>query len=96
MKVSPARKAAFEILNRIDSTQAFSSVLLPEYEENLSSSDRGLCHEIVLGVLRRKIYLDRSIDTFIGTKRLDQSVRNSLRIGAYQLKFLERIPRTRQ
>ena len=30
MKISPARKAAFEILNRIDSTRAFSSVLLPD------------------------------------------------------------------
>jgi len=92
MKISPARKAAFEILNRIDSTRAFSSVLLPEYEEKLATNDRGLCHELVLGVLRRQIYLDRLIDHFTGAKRLDQSVRNSLRLGAYQLLFLEKIP----
>ncbi len=81
MKVSPARKAAFEILNRIDSTRAFSSVLLPEYEEKLSSNDRGLCHELVLGVLRRQLYLDRIIDHFTGAKRLDGAVRNALRLG---------------
>ena len=92
MKVSPARKAAFEILNRIDSTRAFSSVLLPEYEEKLSSNDRGLCHELVLGVLRRQLYLDRIIDHFMGAKRLDGAVRNALRLGAYQLQFLEKIP----
>ena len=92
MKVSPARKAAFEILNRIDSTRAFSSVLLPEYEEHLPSNDRGLCHELVLGILRRQIYLDRLIDHFTGAKRLDSAVRNALRLGAYQLRFLEKIP----
>ena len=92
MKVSPARKAAFEILNRIDSTRAFSSVLLPEYEENLATNDRGLCHELVLGVLRRQMYLDRVIDHFTGTKRLDHAVRNALRIAAYQILFLEKIP----
>ncbi|PYS99134.1 MAG: hypothetical protein DMF63_13780 [Acidobacteria bacterium] len=92
MKISPARKAAFEILNRIDSTRAFSSVLLPEYEENLATNDRGLCHELVLGVLRRQIYLDRVIDHHTGAKRLDHAVRNSLRLGAYQILFLEKIP----
>src|SRR6476620_6764698 len=92
MKISPARKAAFEILNRIDSTRAFSSVLLPEYEEKLATNDRGLCHELVLGVLRRLMYLYRVIDHFTGAKRLDQAVRNALRIGVYQLLFLEKIP----
>jgi 16S rRNA (cytosine967-C5)-methyltransferase len=92
MKVSPARKAAFEILNRMESTRAFSSVLLPEYEEKLSPNDRGLCHELVLGVLRRQIYLDRVIDQFTGAKRLDDAVRSALRLGAYQLRFLEKIP----
>ena len=92
MKVSPARKAAFEVLNRIETTRAFSSVLLPEYEEKLSANDRGLCHELVLGVLRRRIYLDRIIDQLATGKRLDPPVRNALRIGVYQLLFLEKIP----
>jgi len=92
MKVSPARKAAFEILNRIESTRAFSSVLLPEYEEKLPSNDRGLCHELVLGILRRQIYLDRVIDQFTGAKRLDHAVRSALRLGVYQILFLEKIP----
>lgn len=92
MKISPARRAAFGILNRIDQDRAFSSVLLPQYEEELSQSDRGLCHELVLGVLRRQIYLDRIIEHFAGAKKMDTSVRNALRLGAYQIIFLDKVP----
>ena len=92
MKVSPARRAAFEILNRIEVDRAFSSVLLPQYEAELSQADRGLCHELVLGVLRRQIYLDKIIERFSGSKKLDVAVRNSMRLGAYQIMHLDKVP----
>jgi 16S rRNA (cytosine967-C5)-methyltransferase len=92
MKVSPARRAALEILDRIEVDRAFSSVLLPQYEEGLSQADRGLCHELVLGVLRRRIYLDKIIEHFSGPKKLDIAVRNSLRLGAYQIMYLDKVP----
>ncbi|MEO8041753.1 MAG: 16S rRNA (cytosine(967)-C(5))-methyltransferase RsmB [Acidobacteriota bacterium] len=92
MKVSPARSAALEILNRIDVDRAFSSVLLPQYEGQLSQVDRGLCHELVLGVLRRRIYLDKIIESFTNAKKLDTAVRNALQIGAYQLIHLDKVP----
>lgn len=91
MKISPARTAAFDVLMRIEAERAFSSVLLSVYEERLSPRDRGLCHEITLGVLRRQIFLDRAIDQFSG-KKLDVAVRIALRIGLYQLLFLSKIP----
>ena len=92
MKISPARLSAFEILNRIDTDRAFSSVLLPQYEADLAQNDRGLCHELVLGVLRRQIYLDKIIEQFSGTKKLDTAVRNALRLGAYQIISLDKVP----
>lgn len=92
MKISPARLAAFDVLLRIERDRAFSSVLLPAVEERLSSADRGLCHELVLGVLRRQIYLDKIIESFSGSKKLDAAVRIALRLGAYQLLFLDKIP----
>ena len=92
MKISPARRAALEILNRIDDDRAFSSVLLPRFEETLADNDRGLCHELVLGVLRRRIYLDRVIEHYAGSKKLETAVRNALRIGAYQIIFLDKVP----
>ena len=92
MAISPARRAAFEILNRMDQDRAFSSVLLPQFEANLSPNDRGLCHELVLGVLRRRLYLDAVINKFVGAKKLDTVVRNALRLGAFQLISLDKVP----
>ncbi len=94
MKISPARKSAFEILNKIEKERAFSSVLLPIYEENLSPKDRSLCHEIVLGVLRTKLYLDEIIKklTKKSLKKFDLEVLNALRIGLYQIFYLDRVP----
>ncbi|MGI9036721.1 MAG: 16S rRNA (cytosine(967)-C(5))-methyltransferase RsmB [Pyrinomonadaceae bacterium] len=92
MKISPARRAAFEILSKIEAEKAFSSVLLPIYEENLEAKDRALCHELTLGTLRKQIYLDRIIEQLTSGKKLDAAVRIILRIGLYQLIFLNKIP----
>lgn len=92
MKISPSRIAAFEILLRIEKERSLSSALLPAYEEPLSELDRGLCHELVLGVLRQQIYLDRVISSLAGSKKLDVEVRIALRLGAYQLLFLNKVP----
>nr|HMT09723.1 transcription antitermination factor NusB [Pyrinomonadaceae bacterium] len=90
-KVSPARRAAFEVLHDVEAEGAMSSILA-DYDERLSAKDRGLCHEIVLGVLRRQIALDREIDVFAGGKKLDVAVRVILRVGLYQLRHLDRVP----
>ncbi|MFN2412052.1 MAG: 16S rRNA (cytosine(967)-C(5))-methyltransferase RsmB, partial [Pyrinomonadaceae bacterium] len=93
MKISAARIAAYEALRRIDKARAFSSVVLQEVEATLLSNiDRGLCHEIVLGVLRRQLFLDRIIDQLTGNKKLDAEVRIVLRLSLYQLLHLDRVP----
>jgi 16S rRNA (cytosine967-C5)-methyltransferase len=94
MKISPARLASFEILDKIEKEKAFSSVLLPLYEEKLEARDRALCHELTLGVLRRKMYLDRVVQSFSKTKiaKLDVEVLNALRLALYQILFLDKIP----
>jgi 16S rRNA (cytosine967-C5)-methyltransferase len=92
MKVSPARIAAFEILTKIERDKAFSSALLPAAEGNLEAKDRGLCHALTLGVLRRQLYLDRLIEKLTNGKKLDSAVKIILRIGLYQLICLDKIP----
>ena len=91
--VSPARLTAFEILRRVGEG-AYASVLLASREDELSPLDRGLCHELVMGVLRRQLWLDRLIEHYANRKvaGLDESVRIILRIGLYQLRFLSRVP----
>ena len=92
-EISPARLAAFNILQQVE-TGAFSSVLLAAQEPHLQPADRALCHELVLGVLRWQGYLDKIVEHF--SKRriesLDPAVRITLRLGLYQLRFLTRVP----
>src|SRR5512141_1782858 len=92
MSISPARTAAFDVLLKIERDRAYSSVLLPQYEEHLSGKDRRLCHEITLGVLRQQLLLDRLIDSLASNKRLDNEVRVALRMGLFQLRSLDKVP----
>lgn len=92
MKISPARVAAFDVLLRIEKEKAYSSVLLPFVEAALSPADRGLCHELTLGTLRRQIYLDEIINKLSSGKKIDIEVRIALRLALYQLIYLDKIP----
>ena len=94
MKISPARKAAFEILCRIETEKAYSSALLPHFEDKLGEKDSALCHELTLGVIRRKLYLDRVFEVLTKKQlsKFDQEVLVALRVGLYQLFFLDKIP----
>jgi 16S rRNA (cytosine967-C5)-methyltransferase len=91
--VSPARGAAFEILRRVEEG-AYASVLLVSKEDSLSPLDRALCHELVMGVLRRQLWLDRLIEYYADRKvsTMDAGVRVIARLGLYQLRFLTRVP----
>lgn len=95
MAASPARNAAYQILLRVVRHDAYSSELLhSDLLRDLSSADRGLCTEIVLGVLRWQSALDLAI-TAVSDKNvrsLDPEVLTALRIAAYQIRFLDRIP----
>ena len=92
-EITPARLAAFNILKQVE-TGAFSSILLASEELSLQSVDRALCHELVLGVLRWQLRLDKILEHFSkrAVESLDAPVRIALRIGLYQLLYLSRIP----
>ena len=85
--------AAFKILQQVEGG-AFSSVLLAAEEPGLQAVDRALCHELVLGVLRRQLLLDKILEHFSRRRveGLDLPVRIALRLGLYQLRYLTRIP----
>lgn len=95
MPISPPRAAAFEILLRIDATDAYASEMLHSSRFfKLSPSDHGLLTELVMGVLRWRGVLDQSIAQHSAQSlpKLDKEVLTALRLGAYQLLFLDRIP----
>ncbi len=62
---------------------------------NLPDADRSLAHEIAAGVLRRRDSLDAALTPYLsgGTSGVRDDVLDILRIGAYQLLFLDRVPR---
>ncbi len=95
MPISPSRSAAFDILLRVEQTGAYASELLhSERLERLSHADRALTTELVMGVLRWRSRLDETIATASShpLSKLDVEVLSALRIAAYQLRFLSRIP----
>jgi 16S rRNA (cytosine967-C5)-methyltransferase len=95
MPISPARVAAFDILLRVEREDSYASELLhSSHYEKFSTSDHGLATELVLGVLRWRSLLDKHIAEQSSQKlgRLDPEVLTALRLGAYQLLFLDRVP----
>lgn len=95
MSASPARLAAFEILLRVEEEESYASELLhTPRTAKLSPADHGLATELVMGVLRWRSLLDDQIEAVSSEKlsRLDVEVLAALRLGAYQLFFLSRVP----
>jgi 16S rRNA (cytosine967-C5)-methyltransferase len=93
--VSPARRVAFSMLQRVASDQAYASVLIAS-ETELAREDHALAQEILLGVLRHQQTLDYFIEKYTKRKieKLDLAVLLALRIGLYQLRYLTRIPQS--
>lgn len=92
-QISPARRAAYDVLREVEAG-AFSSVLLAADKSELKPADQALLHELVLGVLRWQLWLDKLIEHYAkrGVDSLDLPVRLALRLGLYQLRFLTRVP----
>lgn len=94
-QVSAARKAAFSILLAVECGGAHSDDLLrAESVSRLSIADRNLTTALVLGVLRWQMALDAAIRPLLKrpTAKLDVEVLIALRMGAFQLLRMDRIP----
>ena len=91
--MSPGRGLAFEILTAVE-RGGYASDLLAARAAPLDTRDAGLASEIVFGVLRYRAQLDHLIEHYSGkpAARLDDPVRQALRMGIYQLRYLERVP----
>ncbi len=92
-----ARALARGVLARVERDGAYAGRALAAALDRgraLSPEDRALATELVYGVLRRRSRLDRALDALArtGTDNLDPAVRIALRVAAYQLLFLDRIP----
>ena len=94
-KVSAARRVAFEILMLVGAGKGHSDELLHGVRtEELSPEDRNLATALVMGVLRWGIALDARVRNFLERpeQKLPEPVALALRMGAFQLQHMDRIP----
>jgi 16S rRNA (cytosine967-C5)-methyltransferase len=95
MSISRARTVAFDVLLRVATQNAYADdVLRAELDDTMKAEDSGLATELALGVLRWQRLLDFVIDRHLKkpANTSDIEVRIALRLGAYQLLFLDRVP----
>lgn len=89
------RNTALKILQKADSGEylnlAFSDVLS---KSTLSSLDTAFVKELVFGVFRNRILLDVIIrqNSSVRLKKIDSKVLNILRMGTYQIFFMDKVP----
>ena len=88
-----ARGAALEILRRVRAGQLFATARETAVRD-LKTSDRRLAHEIAAGVLRRRTTLDRQLKPLVSGswRQTSPDLKDLLRIGAFQLAELDRVP----
>lgn len=91
-----ARQISFEILNKIQRDNSYSNLTLDSELEKMQSSetDKRFVSALVYGVTERKITLDYQFSLYLNQplKKLKPQVLTALRLGAYQLLFMDKIP----
>lgn len=91
-----ARQTAFEILNKIQRDNAYSNLALDTALEKaeIENKDKRFVSALVYGVTERRITLDYNLSLYLSQplKKLKPQVLTALRLGAYQILFMDKIP----
>ncbi|REK76393.1 16S rRNA (cytosine(967)-C(5))-methyltransferase RsmB [Paenibacillus paeoniae] len=95
-KAVTPRELALNILVKVADSGAYSNIQLNRslQESGMSRQDAGLATELVYGTISRQATLDHWLSKFVskGLHKLDTWVHQLLRLSAYQMLFLDRIP----
>ena len=91
------RSIAYEVLSAVDEKEAFADRALDgrlRRSASLPDRDRRLATELVYGTIRRRGSLDLCLQPSLRRplERLDPEILRILRLGAYQILFLDRVP----
>ena len=98
--IDKTREVALKVLYKIDKEQAYSNIELNEQirqnRKNLDEKDIGLISELVYGVTTWRLTLDEIIKKYskIKLKKISPWIINILRMGIYQIIFLDKIPKS--
>ena len=91
--VAPARRAAYEVVLRVFEDDAYADRAFAAAAVGLDARDRALAQHIAYGTVQRVRALDHGIEA-LGrrpVRKLDPPVRTALRLGAFQLAYLDRV-----
>ncbi len=93
-KIVNAREAAMVIVNKVLRENAYANLALKRVLEKttLSRVDKALVTELVNGTLKNLIKIDYIAGQFIKVKKLDAHIEDIIRIGIYQILYLDRVP----
>jgi 16S rRNA (cytosine967-C5)-methyltransferase len=94
MTVSPARRAAYEVLLRVFEQGAYADRVFRTAARGLDQRERAFAQRLAYGSVQRARTLDHAIET-LGkrpVRKLDPPVRAALRLGAYQLGYTDTAP----
>jgi len=91
-----SREIALKILHQIETQNAFAGEAIQSFCSNLflSSLDRRFVSEVVHGTTKMRRRLDYALESFLAEKLegLTPWIRNILRMGIYQIDFMEKVP----
>ncbi len=94
--VAPARRVALAVLRTVRERDAFAQPVFEAAlrDNQLDDRDRALAHRLVFGALQMQGTLDDAIDRFVARpSTLEASVRDALRLSAYEILFSAASPR---
>lgn len=91
-----ARQTAFEILNKIQRDESYSNLVLDSAldKAEIDIKEKRFVSALVYGVTERRITLDYNLSLYLSQplKKLKPQVLTALRLGAYQILFMDKIP----
>ena len=89
-----ARQAAYEVVRRVFEEDAYADRVFRAAAEGLDDRDRAFAMQLAYGTVQHVRTIDHAIET-LGkrpVRKLDPAVRAALRLGAYQLAFMDAVP----
>jgi 16S rRNA (cytosine967-C5)-methyltransferase len=90
-----ARDAALAVLTRVEEGRAYAAAALEsELRAFEEPREAAFAFELVLGVLRNRLFLDELLEkaSKTGLEKIDPAVRRILRLAVYQIAFLDKVP----
>lgn len=98
VQVDNPREIALKILYEVDQNKAYSNISLNKHLKNsvLTAVDKSFITGLVYGVIKNKGRIDWIISKYAKTpiKKMSPWVKNILRLGIFQLLFLDKVPQS--